>query len=240
MPWRASSRPAKLAQRPAALAARQLAVRKQEQANLRWRELRNFSFSMNVVDTERVIFDSAYRSDMRYRFLTDGFFAAEVMGYRDFNQRAHGPVFNKLYFPKNPNIPMRDQHPKHKRLHLDPRHTFKALALDTRIPTPTGFTTMGTIKVGDTIFSEDGKPCRVIGCSPVYESHVCYELEFSTGQKVVADAGHLWLTDSRRDRDRVKGSRTSRRYVKEFPRVRSTEEIAQTVMCRDERNHRVK
>jgi hypothetical protein len=82
----------------------------------------------SVVDTDRLQSDGAYRDDMRHRFLTDGFFAAETMGFRDFNYRAHGPVFNQLYFPKNPNIPMRDQHRKHKRLHLDPRHTFKTTA----------------------------------------------------------------------------------------------------------------
>jgi hypothetical protein len=82
----------------------------------------------SIVDTDRLQNDSAYRDDMRFRFLTDGFLAAEIMGFRDFNQRAHGPVFNKLYFPKNPNIPMREQHRKHKRLHLDPRHTFKTTA----------------------------------------------------------------------------------------------------------------
>lgn len=62
---------------------------------------------------------------MRFRFLSDGFFAAEIIGFRDFTERAHGVVFNKFYFPKNPNVPIRAQHPKHKRLHLDPRHTFK-------------------------------------------------------------------------------------------------------------------
>lgn len=81
-----------------------------------------------IFDTDKLQGDSAYREDMRFRFVTDGFFAAEVLGFNDFNRRAHGPVFEKLYFPKNPNIPIRDQHKKHKRLHLDPRHTFKTTA----------------------------------------------------------------------------------------------------------------
>jgi hypothetical protein len=81
-----------------------------------------------IIDTDRLVHDTAFREDMRHRFVTDGFFAAEVMGFPDFNRRAHGPVFNQLYFPKNPHIPMRDQHPKHKRLHLDPRHSFKSVA----------------------------------------------------------------------------------------------------------------
>lgn len=81
-----------------------------------------------ILDTDKLQGDSAYRADLRHRFITDGFFAAELLGFNDFNQRAHGPVFNKLYFPKNPNIPIRDQHKKHKRLHLDPRRSFKTTA----------------------------------------------------------------------------------------------------------------
>lgn len=81
-----------------------------------------------ILDTDKLQYDDAYRADMRHRFVSDGFFAAELLGFNDFNRRAHGPVFNRLYFPKNPNLPIRDQHKKHKRLHLDPRHTFKTTA----------------------------------------------------------------------------------------------------------------
>jgi hypothetical protein len=77
-----------------------------------------------LIDVARLAEDGAYRDDMRHRFITDHFFAARVIGYDDFNERAHRPAVD-LYFPKNPNLPIRDQHPKHKRLHLDPRHTFK-------------------------------------------------------------------------------------------------------------------
>lgn len=77
-----------------------------------------------IFDTDRLQNDAAYRQDMRHRFLTDHFFAADVLGFKDFSPRAHAPAVN-LYFPKNPNIPIREQHRKHKRLHLDPRHTFK-------------------------------------------------------------------------------------------------------------------
>lgn len=61
---------------------------------------------------------------MRHRFCTDHFYAAKILGFDDFNERAHRPAVD-LYFPKNRNIPMRDQDAIHKRLHLDPRHTFK-------------------------------------------------------------------------------------------------------------------
>ncbi len=34
----------------------------------------------------------------------------------------------------------------------------KALALDTPLPTPTGWTTMGEVKVGDYLIDADGRP----------------------------------------------------------------------------------
>ena len=37
----------------------------------------------------------------------------------------------------------------------------KQLSLDTLIPTPTGFTTMGRIRPGDMVFSDTGKVCSV-------------------------------------------------------------------------------
>ena len=43
----------------------------------------------------------------------------------------------------------------------------KALALDTLLPTPGGWTTMGDLQVGDTLFDENGKPCTVLGKSEV-------------------------------------------------------------------------
>lgn len=68
----------------------------------------------------------------------------------------------------------------------------KALALDTPIPTPTGWTTMGNLVPGDEVFAVDGKPCKVLGVSPTFLNHDCYRVTFSDGDSVVADAGHLW------------------------------------------------
>jgi len=73
----------------------------------------------------------------------------------------------------------------------------KALALDTPIPTPSGWTTMGALKPGDTVFDEHGKPCSVLQATETQHNHQCYEVEFSDGTKIVADAGHLWYTEFR-------------------------------------------
>lgn len=101
----------------------------------------------------------------------------------------------------------------------------KALALDTPIPTPGGWTTMGELQPGDLVFGVDGNPCQVLATSPVFENHKCYRLGFSNGESVVADAGHLWKTSALADapgsgRKGGKGRRC---------RVRTTQEIADTL-----------
>lgn len=80
------------------------------------------------------------------------------------------------------------------------RRSGKALALDTRIPTPDGWTTMGQIQVGDTVFDENGVPCHVTFVSEVFEDHECFEIVFSDGSRVVADADHLWKVETKKVR----------------------------------------
>ncbi len=76
----------------------------------------------------------------------------------------------------------------------------KALALDTPLPTPTGWTTMGEVRVGERLLDAAGRPTTVIACSEVMSQRPCYEVEFSDGSVIVADAGHRWLTQTRRER----------------------------------------
>lgn len=71
---------------------------------------------------------------------------------------------------------------------------YKGLALDTPLPTPTGWTTMGDVKVGDVLFGSDGKPCRVTGKSTV-QHKPCYRLVFDDTCEVVADEDHLWCVN---------------------------------------------
>lgn len=68
----------------------------------------------------------------------------------------------------------------------------KALSLDTPLLTPSGWSTMGEIQVGDYVFNEEGKPTKVIAKSEVFHGHDCYEVKSDDGAHVVADAGHLW------------------------------------------------
>jgi replicative DNA helicase len=68
----------------------------------------------------------------------------------------------------------------------------KALALDTPLPTPTGWTTMGDVGVGDELVGADGQPTRVVAATNVMTDRPCYEVEFSDGAVLVADAEHEW------------------------------------------------
>ena len=77
-----------------------------------------------ILDTDKIDNAGAYREEMRHRFLSDHFFAAECMGFDQFNRRLHQPAVD-LFFPKNPNVSIEDQDPIKFRMHLDPRKTFK-------------------------------------------------------------------------------------------------------------------
>ena len=43
----------------------------------------------------------------------------------------------------------------------------KALALDTPLPTPSGWTTMGEVEVGDELYDAEGRPTRVVAATEV-------------------------------------------------------------------------
>jgi replicative DNA helicase len=70
----------------------------------------------------------------------------------------------------------------------------KALALNTGLPTPDGWTTMGDVDIGDELLDADGLPTRVVAATEVMLGRPCYEIEFSDGSVVVADAAHQWPT----------------------------------------------
>ncbi|WP_018654196.1 replicative DNA helicase [Actinomadura flavalba] len=73
----------------------------------------------------------------------------------------------------------------------------KALELDTPLPTPMGWTTMGDVAAGDHLIGADGRPTRVVAATEVMRGRPCYAVEFSDGEVIVADAGHQWRTVAR-------------------------------------------
>ncbi len=72
----------------------------------------------------------------------------------------------------------------------------KALALDTPLPTPHGWTTMGEVKVGDRLIDAEGRPTHVLATTEVLTDRPCYEVEFSDGSVLVADEEHQWVVES--------------------------------------------
>ncbi|MGW3767631.1 replicative DNA helicase [Actinomadura verrucosospora] len=70
----------------------------------------------------------------------------------------------------------------------------KALHVATPLPTPAGWTTMGEVGPGDHLIGADGRPTRVVAATEVMHGRPCYEIEFSDGEVIVADAQHQWRT----------------------------------------------
>ncbi|MDG4790893.1 replicative DNA helicase [Micromonospora sp. WMMD1102] len=82
----------------------------------------------------------------------------------------------------------------------------KALALDTPLPTPDGWTTMAEVRAGDRLLGADGRPTRVTHAFEVMHDRPCYEVEFSDGSILVADAEHLWRTTTGTGRRQAGGA----------------------------------
>lgn len=68
---------------------------------------------------------------------------------------------------------------------------WKGLPIETPIPTPKGWTTMGDLKIGDAVFDKDGLICKVIGKSLV-KNKPCYKISFDDKTNVICDNEHLW------------------------------------------------
>lgn len=88
----------------------------------------------------------------------------------------------------------------HTRALLDPQRIYNVnspLALDTPLPTPNGWTTMGEVNTGDFLIDEKGKPIEVAGISPIFINRECYRVTFDDGSHIDADADHLWTVDER-------------------------------------------
>ncbi len=85
-----------------------------------------------------------------------------------------------------------------------PRGNGKGLALNEQIATPDGFVAMADVKVGDLVLDRDGLPCPVSYASPVHVGLPCYAVSFNTGERIVCDDQHLWLTQDTRERDNAR------------------------------------
>lgn len=102
----------------------------------------------------------------------------------------------------------------------------KALTLDTKIPTPKGFSTMGEIKVGDKIFDNHGKIGTVLKKFPQPARQV-YEVSFNTGESVFCDLEHNWFVSTPVSRKVNSRSETERKQRARQPlyTVKTTAEL---------------
>ena len=82
----------------------------------------------------------------------------------------------------------------------------KATCVNSRVPTPSGWTTMGELTVGDLVLGRNGKPTRVTYLSPV-ENKNFYIVKLSDGQEIIADYDHQWVVSSHMDRNRFKSKK---------------------------------
>ncbi|WP_026338377.1 replicative DNA helicase [Nocardiopsis sp. CNS-639] len=105
----------------------------------------------------------------------------------------------------------------------------KALALDTPLPTPGGWTTMGEVEVGTELIAADGTPTRVVAATEVMTGRPCFEVVFDDGTTVVADGDHQWLTHTRASRRAAREAEARGTVPRVLPEVRTTREIARTL-----------
>lgn len=103
------------------------------------------------------------------------------------------------------------------------------LALDTEVPTPAGWTTVGDLTVGDYVYGSDGEAHRVERETEVLEGLDCYKVRFDDGTEVVASASHGWTTE------RLNGHGDKYEVV-----TQTTEELAATVRgSKNRKRHRI-
>jgi hypothetical protein len=113
------------------------------------------------------------------------------------------------------------------------RSVGKALDTSTRVPTPSGWTTMGDLGVGDIVYDEHGMPVTVTEAFEVMHDRPCMEMVFDDGSTIVADVDHLWRTWDAHSWKATNRGRPS------YQGVRTTAEIASSLRWGREANHRV-
>lgn len=72
----------------------------------------------------------------------------------------------------------------------------KALAVETPVPTPVGWTTMGELREGDWVIGHDGRPTQVIEAFEPYQAELS-RVTFEDGSEILADRRHFWSLVSR-------------------------------------------
>lgn len=116
--------------------------------------------------------------------------------------------------------------------------TGKQLWVETPIATPSGWTTMGELRVGDQVFDEEGRPTSVTYVSPVRTLDT-FRVTFSDGSIIYASGDHLWNTLDFKTigRHRNKEKITDYRNLWHLSETRDTYELRDTPIHNGYRNH---
>ena len=109
--------------------------------------------------------------------------------------------------------------------------TGKDLDNETLIPTPTGWTRMGDMQTGDTVFDEQGQPCSVTAVFPQGDQPV-FEITFDDGTTIVAGAEHQWIALTRSDRHKIHHRLRSLDNWSSKLTPRTTEDIKRSLLHR--------
>ncbi|QEA11474.1 terminase large subunit [Mycobacterium phage Anglerfish] len=103
------------------------------------------------------------------------------------------------------------------------------LSLDTEVPTPNGWTTVGELRVGDYVYGSDGQAHEIKRETQVLNDLDCYRVTFDDGTEVIASASHGWTTE------RLNGHGNKYEAV-----TVTTEELAKTVRgSKNRKRHRI-
>ena len=109
----------------------------------------------------------------------------------------------------------------------------KALDIDTPIPTPDGWQKIADLKCGDKVFDENGNQCTVLWRSEIMKNHDCYEVQFSDGAKIVADADHKWYVEPYRQKPCVLATKELQKDYKIGSRNNYAIPVAQALSTSD-------
>jgi hypothetical protein len=82
----------------------------------------------------------------------------------------------------------------------------KALAVDTPVPTPDGWSTIADLEPGDEVFTATGVPTRVVGKSGVFVEDT-YSVVFDDGSELIAGGDHEWVVEQRMPTGRYRKER---------------------------------
>lgn len=107
----------------------------------------------------------------------------------------------------------------------------KGLALDTPLPTPTGWTTMAAVQIGDQVIGSDGRPCNVTAKSRTKRIGT-YIVTFDDGEQITCDREHLWWVLTGRSVNGRGGDRAREQVI-------GVEQMRDTLFRYGQRQHRV-